>query len=138
MRRKGSVACFKRDRDRELLRIFREKLSQCKGYIFLPDVLEATVNSPTSHFWVSSERAITMIHRIRKGSSLDNMRETRREMFFEIERRVMELEKKGLSLEDAVLRTLDGGAPKFYITSKSAKILIHKIKKSWKKGLLVI
>ena len=132
------MAYFKTDRDRELLRVFREKLSQCKGLIVLADVLEATVNSPTSHFWVSAERAITMIHKIRKGCSLDGMRQTRKEMFFEIERRVAVLENKGVRLDDAVLEVIDGGAPKFYITPKSAKVLIHKTKKIWRKGQLAI
>ena len=140
MRQKGSIACFKDDRDRDLMRAFREQLSLQKGEFNLSDILTATINSPTSHFWVSIERAVVMIYKIRKGYDLAQMGDTRREMFKEIEKRVAEIERthEGIKLEDAVIRVIEGGAPKFYLTIKSAKVILHKIKKRWRNGQLAI
>lgn len=140
MRQKGSIACFKDDRDRDLMRAFREQLSLQKGEFNLSDILTATINSPTSHFWVSIERAVVMVHKIRKGYDLAQMGGTRREMFEEIEKRVAEIERahEGIKLEDAVIRVIEGGAPKFYLTIKSAKVILHKIKKRWRNGQLAI
>ena len=81
-----------------------------------------------------------MIHKIRKGYDLAQMGGTRREMFEEIEKRVAEIERthEGIKLEDAVIRVIEGGAPKFYLTIKSAKVILHKIKKRWRNGQLAI
>lgn len=131
MRLKGSVAYFREKRDAELIAQFRAQLSLCRGEIRLPEILQRTVNSPSSQFWVSVDRAMQMVRFIRDGGTLDGMGECRKEMFTEIERRVSRRESQAptMRLEDIVREVIEAGAPKFYITVKSAKTILHYIKK---------
>lgn len=134
MRLKGSIAYFRDRRDYELLCQFRQQLALCPDKIRLSDVLTRTVNAPTSQFWVSIDRAVQMVRHIRSGGTLDGMGDCRKEMFLEIERRVSlrEAIEPTRSLEDVVRDVIEGGAPKFYLTTKSAKTIIHNIKKRWR------
>ena len=95
MRLKGSIFLFQDCRDRDLMRAFRKQLSICSKDDKLPDILIATVNSPSERFWVTEKRAFDIIVKIRNGDNLDWMKqENKKEMFFEINNRVsIEMQK---------------------------------------------
>ena len=136
MRLKGSIFLFQDCRDRDLMRAFRKQLSICSKDDKLTDILIATVNSPSERFWVTEKRAFDIIVKIRNGDNLDWMKqENKKEMFFEINNRVsIEMQKHPrISLKSAVENVIIQTAPKFYLTPKSAKVIIHKIKKKWRK-----
>lgn len=134
MRLKGSTSTFQQDRDRDLMRAYREQLSLQKGRISLPDVLRATVDSPSARFWTTIERAMAVVMQIRRGQDIKVMMPLRLEMYREIARRVDALmnDDPNLDLELAVITVVEGGAPKFYLTPKSAKTIIHNIRKRWR------
>lgn len=117
-------------RNMELLRAFRRELRQ-PGEIKLFEVVHRAVNSPTSRFWVSEDRAFSVISSMKKGKSIENMIATKREMYTEIYARVTKLmeEKTGISLIDAVTKVVNSPAPQFYLTVGSAVVILHHTKK---------
>lgn len=132
-----SVGCkfeYQQDRDCDLMRAFRNSLSDNPGKN-LPEILRITVNSPSKRFWVSEFRAAIVISRMMKGDKLMNMTLTKREMYFEIYRRVCDLIAKnpGRTLIELAVMATNQPAPKFYLKPESAGIIIHRIKKRWLK-----
>lgn len=134
MRLKGSTSAFQEERDKDLIRAYREQLSLQKDRISLPDVLRATVNSPSAKFWTTIERAMAVVTQMRRGQDTKVMMPLRLEMYKEIARRVDAVIEKdpNVDLESAVIMVVEGGAPKFYLTPKSAKTIIHNIRKRWR------
>lgn len=121
---------LKKEKEEDLMRAYREALGRVK-YIRLKDVLEETVNSPSKRFWVSEERAVTIISRIKRGDTLSDMRKNAHDMFMQINQNVIRIGKKypNYPLYKIVSLAIEEPAPCFYMTAKSAKIIIHKIKK---------
>ena len=76
-----------------------------------------------------------MVRRIRSGRVLLKSQSNSREKYEEIAKRVDSLlaEHPQMSLESAVIQVIEGGAPKFYITPESAKLIIYDIRKRWKR-----
>ncbi|MBQ1227467.1 MAG: hypothetical protein IIX79_05205 [Alistipes sp.] len=132
MRNSGSTFEYAKERNEDIMRAYVAQI-QSSDVIKLPVVLDRVVNTPTKRFWVSPERAAIVVSRIIKGDSLIEMRPPRREMFFEIYRRVKLLRKEdpSASLYSLVFRVVQEPAPKFYLTPGSAKVIIHRVKKEW-------
>lgn len=88
---------------------------------------------PAARFWVSASRAAVVVASINRGDMLHYMRPNKREMFFEIHRRVMELRKiySGWSTPKLIEEVLAQPAPKFYLAPGSARVLILKARKQW-------
>lgn len=99
----------------------------------MPDVFRHVVEMPAQQFWVSVPRAAVVVTAIMRGDSLSSMRENKREMFFEIHRRVLELRKKcpDWSMSRLVREVVCQPAPKFYLEPGSARVLILKERKLW-------
>lgn len=129
MKKKGSVVEFTRQRDEELLAAFRAQLSML-GEIPLNDLFTRAAMSPASRFWVSERRAMIVISRMMKGDQLSSMNRKRREMFFEIFHRVKEILRRQpeLSLTEASFRAVNSPAPQFYLTPKSARAMIYRLR----------
>lgn len=128
----GSRFEYTEERDKDLIRAYREQIALCRT-IHLPELLERTVNSPSSRFWVSEGRAAIVISEMIRGDKLEKMNSMKREMFLEIYGRVLNLQSElpTLSIAELVWKVINQPAPKFYITPGSAKVIIHKIKKKW-------
>ena len=133
MKHKGSCCEFRQERDSDLLNVYRSLLNETSYPINHPEILQKLVNHPSKKFWVSSERATIIISEMIKGRDLSGMHPTRIEMFTEILKRVIkyreEHEETTLSLFLIVEEIINQEAPKFYLTTGSAKIILHKIKK---------
>lgn len=134
MKNFGSTFEYEKQRNDDLMRAYREEIEQCK-FIKMPDVFKKVVNRPSQRFWVSEERAAIVLSAMIKGDTLDNMRPLKREMFFEIYRRAMELREKNpeLSVFNLAFCVVRQQAPKFYLTPGSAKVIVSKIKRQWYK-----
>lgn len=132
MRKTGDVYELKDESDAELLRTFRLHLMQ-EGMVRLPECAERTVMSPTSRFWVSRERATLVMYGLLRGKGLDGMSPTRREMYGEIYRRVLAAreEHPGWSVADLTDYVVRQPAPRFYLTPKSAVVILCRIRKVW-------
>lgn len=132
MKNKGSIFEYEDARNRDLIRAYRQLVRE-SGRIYLPEICRKLVNMPSERFWVSEERASIVISDMIKGRSIEMMTPNKREMYEEIYARVMELRKENpdATVYELVSRVVDGPAPKFYLTPKSAKVIISKIKSEW-------
>ena len=130
MKHKGAEAVYSAERDKDLLRAYREVLTRHR-HIYLSRVVEEVVSSPSKRFWVSEERAKIVLGEIARGRSLERMNRTRRDMYMEIYRRVCLLQKEqpDLSLNRLIETVIESPAPCFYLTPQSAKVILHRIKK---------
>lgn len=132
MKTKGCDFEYAEQRDRELMKAYRDQLKSCNK-IHLPDVLSKTVNTSSTRFWVSESRAAIIIGKMFRGESINGMKPMKIEMFNEIFHRVKKLQTLNpkRSLNDLVCEVVNTPAPKFYLTPESAKIIICRIKKKW-------
>ena len=98
--------------------------------------MQMIINRPTSRFFVTEERAAVVISNLLRGGTLDNLSPTKKEMYEEISKRVWNIlpYRAGIKLQAIVKEVIEQPAPKFYLTPKSATVIIHKIKhKIWRK-----
>lgn len=132
MKHNGSVFEYAQERNEDIMRAYIEQIDSCDR-INLPQIFNRVVNMPSKRFWVSAERASIVVSSIMKGDDLSHMRSTKREMFFEIYRRVMELRNvyPTYSILQLTCIVVQQQAPKFYLTAGSAKVIICRAKKRW-------
>lgn len=132
MKNRGSEFEYVEERNNDLMNAYLSQLAAC-NVIRLPQIFNNVVNMPSSRFWVSAERAAIVISNMMRGDTIPNMRKTKREMFYEIYRRVIELRAlhPNKSIYELALIVVQSPAPKFYLTAGSAKVIIYRIKKQW-------
>lgn len=132
MKNFGSKSEYHRERTRDLLRAYFRYLEACK-HVSMPDVFRCVVDMPAARFWVSASRAAVVVASIIRGDKLHYMRPNKREMFFEIHRRVMELRRScpDWSMPKLIEAVIAQPAPKFYLAPGSARVLILKARKQW-------
>lgn len=129
MKKLGSIAEFGAQRDRELMDAFRHQLRH-GSYHSLSEYFYNAAKMPASRFWVSERRAYVVIKKMLRGQSLEKMFLQKQEMFKEILRRVkaaMEADP-ALSLYSATFDAVNSPAPEFYLSPKSARVLIYKLR----------
>lgn len=129
----GSVLAFTRERNAALLKAYKRFVSEA-DYIRLDEIGEKIVSSPSPRFWVSEERAVTVVSAMLRGKPvLDTMRPSKREMFKEIHSRVMELREKhpDWKMCRLVSVVIHSPAPKFYMEASSALERLFKIRNGW-------
>lgn len=132
MKHNGNYLEFEHERNCELMRAYHDDIASCKR-IYLDEVWQRVANSPASRFWVSEERAAIVVARIMRGDRLEKMRPLKREMFFEIYRRVCLLLKQhaDMTIYQCCINVVNSPAPKFYMTPLSVRTTIYKIKRQW-------
>lgn len=133
MKSSGCILSFTCERNAALLKAYREHVGAA-GFIRLDEIGEKIVNSPSPRFWVSEERAAAVVSAIMRGKPiLETMRPTKREMFAEIHRRVVDLKKKhpDWNLCQLVSKVVNAPAPKFYMEVSSALERLFKIRNGW-------
>lgn len=135
MKHKGCTLEFAEQRNRELLRAFKKEIAESER-IDTMKIAYKIVDTKCSRFWVSEERALSVIAKIFKGEDiLKSMRGTKREMFLEIYRRVADLRKSHpkASLTSLIAKVINAPAPKFYMKPRCAMEIIYKIRKPLRK-----
>ncbi|MBE6199048.1 MAG: hypothetical protein E7138_01960 [Rikenellaceae bacterium] len=133
MKHRGCKCEYAEERNNDLMRAYIEEIESCDN-IVLPQVFSRIVNKPSKRFWVSAERAAIVVSSMMRGNRLTSMSySTRKEMFYEIYRRVVELKEKypTRSIYELTCQVVLEPAPKFYLTAGSAKVIIHRTKKRW-------
>ena len=133
MKHKGSIMECSVERAEDLLRAYRKCIEECR-YIRMPDIYEKISKMPAAQFWVSSTRAALVISAMMKGEcNLYRMHPLKREMYEEIYRRVLELSElhPEMTITDLCADVVAQPAPKFYLTAKSIKVTICRIRKKW-------
>ncbi len=129
MKKKGSVVEFTPQRDKELLDAFKAQFLKL-GDVPTQELFTRAALSPASRFWVSEKRAMIVVSKMLKGDRILSMNAKKREMYFEIARRVKEYlrAEPGLTLTEATFRAVNSPAPEFYLTPKSARAMIYRIR----------
>lgn len=133
MKKSGSISEFIEQRDRELAAAFREILLSAD--MQLSEMFAAAAKRPCSRFWVGESRAFRVIKEMLEGHTStqtgSSMLVKKQEMYGEILRRVKERlsADSGCSLEQAVHEAVNSPAPEFYITEKSARVIIYRIRR---------
>lgn len=132
MKNFGDKSIHHMERTRELLQAYFRCLESCSR-VSMPDVFKSVVEMPASRFWVSASRTSVVIASIIHGDQLNHMRPNKREMFFEIHRRVMDLKTihPRWSMPRLIKAVISQPAPKFYLAPGSARVLILKARKQW-------
>ena len=136
MKKDGSVFGYERERNADLIRAYNEQIRMHFAKripINLAQVFKNVAEMPSRRFWVSEERAAIVVSNIIKGDSLADMGPMKREMFMEIYRRTLILQREhpSMSLYKIVITVCNQPAPKFYLTPGSVKVIIYKIKRQW-------
>lgn len=128
----GSKSEYHRERTADLLNAYFRILETCK-HVSMPNVFKNVVNMPASRFWVSASRAAVVLADIMRGDNLCSMRPNKREMYFEIHRRVKELQQRHInwSIPQLIEAVIAQPAPKFYLAPGSARVIILKARKKW-------
>lgn len=132
LKKQGCFFEYEQERNKDLLVAFHATIG-AKDLTGLDEVWERISTLPSARFWVTGERAAIVVSRIIRGDKLLGMRELKREMFFEIYKRVQKLqtEKPHLSLVRICDQVVKSPAPKFYMTPDSVRVIIYKIKRGW-------
>lgn len=126
----GSVLDFTEERNKEIMKVFRDKLQEVK-IIVKPNIFQMVADSQASRFWVSEKRAAIVVGAMENGKKLPKMRQNKREMFEEIYRRFKELKNKypKKTIFELVTIIVYQPAPKFYLTPRTIEEFIYRIKK---------
>lgn len=125
MKKKGSTSDFMHQRNAELRAAFFNQ----GQYSTSDKVLERTLRTPTSRFWVDPDRARDVISRIEKDPEyIDTMYPERRRMYSSLFRKYREIKRQfpTRSKIQAVTMAIYSGAPEFFLsTSRARSILYH-------------
>ncbi|MGM9694761.1 MAG: hypothetical protein ACI3YC_07115 [Alloprevotella sp.] len=126
----GSVLDFTEERNKEIMKVFRQKLSDVQ-VIVKPQIFQMVADSPASRFWVSEKRAAIVVGAMESGKGLPKMRDNKREMFEEIYRRFLLLKRKfpRKPIFELVSTIVYQPAPKFYLTARTIEEFIYRIRK---------
>ena len=131
MKYHGCTLEFTAERNKQLIQAFRNALAAHK-HIDISRIAQEIVNTPCTRFWVSEERAVTVINAMRKNKPiLRAMRPTKREMFREIYTRYLQQHKlqPNTPFKTLIARIINSPAPKFYMQPRCAIEIIYKLKR---------
>lgn len=124
---------YSRERLDDLMRAYDDYIASC-NHISMPEVYNRIVDMPSRRFWVSDKRADTVTSAMMRGEAcLESMLPLKREMYEEIYRRVSVLREEYPDLSNSELCAIVVAqpAPKFYLTSGTAKTMVCKARKEW-------
>lgn len=124
MRKKGSTSDFTRQRNEELRAAF---FSQ-GVYSTSDTVMEKTVKTPASRFWVDPTRARDMMSRIEKDPEcIKGMYPERGRMYAELYRKYRDTCRRypKQSKIESVTMAIYSGAPEFYLSSSRARSILY-------------
>ncbi len=134
MRKKGSTFILERERNEDILRIYREltkKQLSLYGRICHSKLLECVVNSQATRYWVSPERASSIIYKMKKGMSFNGMKKNTIKFYkslyndYELYKSFHPKMSDRAIVEEVLLQP----APCFLLTPRVAGDIIFKMKK---------
>lgn len=132
MKHKGCLLDYTGERNRALMKTFLSHLAK-------PDISscarlwEMVAQSPAPRFWVSEERATTIVALMLAGKTVPRMRDNKREMFREICRRVKQMRESrpDHTLPQLVRAVIMQPAPRFYLTPRTIGLMLSRIRGGW-------
>lgn len=128
----GSTVEFTRQRNADIMRVFRQKLVEA-DFIRMDDICREVAESPSCRFWVSERRAAIVISAMESGRAIPCMTDSKREMFAEIFRRyqALRLLHPDESLLELATVIVNSPAPKFYFTPRTIREFICRIRNGY-------
>ena len=128
----GSTVEFTRQRNADIMRVFRQKLVEA-DVIRMDDICREVAESSSCRFWVSEERAAIVISSMESGRAIPCMTESKREMFAEIYRRYKEMRplNPDMTLLELVSVIVNQPAPKFYFTPRTIREFVCRIRNGY-------
>lgn len=120
MKKKGNNCEFTRERDAALMAAYRQELSET-GATSLENIAAGVARRPSSRFWVSEERAVSVVSAMLRGLDVTgNMHPSKRRMYEEIYRRIKIVRSRepDSSLVSAVSEVIYSEAPEFYLSPR--------------------
>ncbi|MCQ2219994.1 MAG: hypothetical protein MJZ12_01300 [Prevotella sp.] len=130
MKHKGNKFEYEADRNRDLMRVYREQLSKC-SQVILSEIFRKVVDQPSSQFWVTERRCAIVLSRMFNGDDLSTMRYNNREMYQEIFSRAKKMRQQDPTVSYLMMAftIINQPAPKFYLTPDSARVIITRCKR---------
>ena len=130
MKHKGNKFEYEADRNRELMRVYREQLASC-SQVVPSEIYKNVVAQPSSRFWVSEWRCAIVLSRMFNGDDLSSMIPNKREMYQEIFERAKKMYQQDPTVNYFMMAftIIHQPAPKFYLTPESACIIITRCKR---------
>lgn len=139
MKHFGSIMECAEERITDLMQAYDDYISSCT-YIRMPECYNFLAYQPAPRFYVSDIRAALVVSAMldRRTKAYDNIRPLKREMFQEICRRVVIMQKEipHMTVHECCKKVVLQPAPKFYISANTAKMLICKNREEWKRRKL--
>lgn len=131
MKHKGNKFEYEADRNRDLMRVYREQLASC-SQIIPSEIFCNVVSQPSSRFWVTEWRCAIVLSRMFNGDDLSNMRPNNREMYQEIFARAQKMRQQDPSVSYFMMAftIIHQPAPRFYLTPDSARVIITRCKRT--------
>ncbi len=124
MKKKGCTSDFIPQRNSELRAAFFNQ----DAYSTADPVMQKTVKSPASRFWVDPERARDVISRMEKDpSSTKGMLPERQRMYKDLYKRYQEIRRQFPQHNkiEAVTIAIYAGAPEFYLSPSRARYIVY-------------
>lgn len=134
MKHKGNTDYYIEERNRDLMRAYREQLAS-SSVVVPTEIYQKIALMPSSRFWVSEWRCAIVLARMFAGDKLESMNPTRREMYLEIFNRAKALRSQDptLTIFDLAFNVIQQPAPRFYLTPMSICVIITRIRRSMRK-----
>lgn len=135
MRKKGSIFVLEEQRNRDLLRAYREVITRqldTEGKIGnMGQVLMKVVNSPASRYWVSTDRACSVIYRMNKGQTINWTKDNKRIFYDSLYREFLKYKEANpcMPIKHIIEIIVLKSAPCFPLSPRVAGFMIHKTKK---------
>ena len=130
---KGARSLYTSQRDAELHRAFcraKERLLREKGYVLLSEAVDMARLSGTSRYFISEERAASIISNILKGRKpLQTMSETKNRQFrnLYVQYQALKSQFPNLPHLELVVMACASPAKEFYLTHKAATQILSLI-----------
>lgn len=133
MRRKNDINEFKQQQDAEIMQAYQRLFREYGGRVDVHTLYEMVSKAPASRFFVSELQAYRVIHKMKNGENICNMRDTNQRMYNEIFRRVSEEidihKSSNTQLKHAVSRIVRQPAPEMYIGVRQVSFIISEEKR---------
>ncbi len=127
--RRGSSE-YHEQRDHDLFCAYKQAFTR-KDLSNERDTVRAAIKSPTPRFYVSEERAVRVVNQWMTDGCPPRMLPMQRMMYDEIVRRVREMQRQQPRerINRLVWEVISQPAPQFYLTEKSAYVILNRIRK---------
>ena len=135
MRHKGSDSEFKELRDNEILALYRKYLNESPN-IIVSRMLVDIVNSPSSRFWITEQRAAIVLGQMKRGETFPDAYPQKRAMYRELYRRAQRIwaDNPHLSVYSVASMIVEQPAPSFYMSTTLCNLIISRAKRrEWSK-----